>query len=58
MKKTLPEPEEIQEKADEIVQKTEVGRKVRNNMSWAGIILFGTVLALVLEAVINRVLLA
>jgi len=58
MKTTLPDPEEIQEKADELAQKSTVGRKVRGKMSWAAIILLVTVLTLMGEAIINRVLLA
>lgn len=58
MAKKLPEPEDVQAKADALIEKSGTARKVREHLSWPGIVLFGTVLVLIFEAIINRVLLA
>lgn len=50
------DPEAIREKAEDLIARSPKAKKVRDHVSWPGIIIFGTCIVLMLHAVATEVI--
>ena len=56
--KSLPESEEIREKADTVAAKSRIIEKTKDRISWPGMIIFGAAILLAVHAVAEAIFVA